>query len=210
MLIWVAALHCEAKPIIDHYRLKKSPSHHAFDVYQAGNILCIISGIGKTAMAAATAWIAGLNRHKGPMAWINIGTAGSAKHPIGTALLIDKISDNESNRHSSPLPLFDSGLQLAHCQTLNHPSTEYHPQQIYDMEASAFFDTATRFSSAELVHCLKVISDTPSQQIGRDKARISELINRHIAQLTGFAKLIEDLNQQVAVKDSELKPYHQQ
>jgi hypothetical protein len=78
------------------------------------------------------------------------------------------------------------------------------------MEASAFFDTATRFSSVELVHCLKVISDTPSQQIGRDKARISKLINQHIAQLAGFAKLLEDLNQQVAVKDSELKLRPQQ
>jgi len=206
MLIWVAALRCEAKPIIDHYHLNKSPSHHAFDVYQEGNTLCIISGIGKTAMAAATAWIAGLNRDSGPMAWINIGTAGSARHPLGTALSIDEISDNESNRHFYTLPLFDSGLQPAHCRTLSQPSTEYHPQQIYDMEASAFFDTATRFSSAELVHCLKIISDTPSQQIGRDKARISELINQHIAQLVGFAKSLEDLNAQVALKDSELKP----
>jgi nucleoside phosphorylase len=195
MLIWVAALHCEAKPIIDHYRLKKSSVHDAFDVYQEGNMLCIISGIGKTAMAAATAWIAGLNRDRGPIAWINIGTAGSGKHPLGTVLLIDKISDNESNRHYHPLRLFDFGLQPAHCQTLGQPSTEYHPQQIYDMEASAFFDTATRFSSAELVHCLKIISDTPSQQIGRDKARISELINQHIAQLVGFAKTLKDFNE---------------
>jgi hypothetical protein len=62
------------------------------------------------------------------------------------------------------------------------------------MEASAFFETASRFSSAELVQCIKIISDNPSQQIGRDKARISELINAHIVQLASFAKSLEDLN----------------
>jgi ubiquinone biosynthesis protein UbiJ len=65
------------------------------------------------------------------------------------------------------------------------------------MEASAFFDVATRFSSAELVQCLKIISDTPAQQTGHDKARISELINQHIVELAGFAQLLENLANQV-------------
>ena len=206
MLVWVAALHCEAKPIIDHYRLKKSLSHQAFDVYSKENMLCIISGIGKTAAAAATAWIAGLNSDKGAIAWINIGTAGSATHILGTALSIHKISDDISTRYFHPVALFDSGLEPAHCRTLSKPSTDYHAQLIYDMEASAFFETASRFSKAELVHCLKIISDNPSQQIGRDKARISELIKTHIAQLAGFAQLLKDLNDrmtQLEIKDSD-------
>lgn len=194
MLVWVAALRCEAKPIIDHFRLKKSPSHHSYDVYLKDNMLCIISGIGKTAAAAATAWIAGLNHDKRSIAWINIGTAGSATHAIGTPLSIYKISDDESNRYFYPVPLIDSGLESAHCRTLSQPSTDYQAQLIYDMEASAFFETASRFSNAELVHCIKIISDNHSQQIGRDKARISELINAHIVQLAGFAKSLEDLN----------------
>ena len=33
MLIWVAALHCEAKPVIDYYRLRKLHGQ-AFDVYR--------------------------------------------------------------------------------------------------------------------------------------------------------------------------------
>ena len=197
MLVWVIALHCEAKPVIDHYGLKKSATHHAFDVYLKNNMHCIISGIGKTAAAAATAWIAGLNRHRHPIAWINLGTAGSSAHSMGAALSIFKISDSDSNRNFYPVPIFDSGLEPAHCHTLGKPSVDYHPDQIFDMEASAFFDVATRFSSAELVQCLKIISDTPAQQTGRDKARISELINQHIVELAGFAQSLEDLNDQV-------------
>ena len=198
MLVWVVALHCEAKPVIDHYGLKKSASHHAFDVYQKDNMHCIISGIGKTAVAAATAWIAGLNRHQGSIAWINLGTAGSSAHTLGTILSIIKISDSESDRNFYPVPIFDSALEPAHCLTLSQPSTDYQLDQIYDMEASAFFDAATRFSSAELVHCLKIISDTPAQKIGQDKAHISELIDQHIVELASFAQSLEELNDQVA------------
>jgi nucleoside phosphorylase len=198
MLIWVTALHCEAKPIIDHYRLKKSPSHHAFDIYLDDNTVCVISGIGRIAAAAATAWIAGINRDEPSIAWINIGTAGSATHKIGTALSINKISDDVSNQHFYPVPLHNCALESAHCQTLGQASTDYQAGQIYDMEASAFFNTATRFSSAELVHCVKIISDNPSQQTGRDKARISELINAHIAELADFVQSIGYLNDQVA------------
>ena len=197
MLVWVVALHCEAKPVIDYYGLKKSASHHAFDVYLKDNIHCIISGIGKTAAAAATAWIAGLNRHKHPIAWINLGTAGSSAHSMGAAVSIFKISDSDSNRNFYPVPIFDSGLEPAHCHTLGKPSIDYRPDQIFDMEASAFFEVATRFSSAELVQCLKIISDTPVQQTGRDKSRISELINRHIVELAGFAQSLENLANQV-------------
>lgn len=206
MLIWVAALHCEAKPIIDHYRLKKSPAHSNFDVYLKEDMLCIISGIGKTAVAAATAWIAGLNKDETSIAWINIGTAGSATHTIGTALSIDKISDDISDRLFHPQTLFDPGLESAHCQTLSKPSTDYHVQLIYDMEASAFFETACRFSGTGLVHCLKIISDNPSQQIGRDKARISEIIKTKMAQLAGFAESLNEMNDQVVqakINDSD-------
>ena len=196
MLVWVVALRCEAKPIIDYYRLKKSSAPNAFDIYSNEKMLCIISGIGKTAAAAATAWIATCNLDKGSIAWINIGTAGSAIHAVGTPLWISKISDDESRRNFYPIPLLDTKLETAHCQTLNQASTDYHPHQIYDMEAGAFFDIATQFSNAKLVHCLKIISDNPSQQTGRDKARISQLINTHIDHLASFADSLIDLNDQ--------------
>ena len=55
MLIWVSALHCEAKPVIDFYRLKKSHEDNAFDLYRGDGMACIISGTGKIASSAACA-----------------------------------------------------------------------------------------------------------------------------------------------------------
>jgi len=196
MLIWITALHCEAKPIIDHYRLKKSQSHHAFDIYEKGQIVCIVSGIGKLACATAIAWIAALNHEARSIAWINVGTAGSASHDIGTALLINRISD-ESSQHFYPAPLLNSRFETAHCLTRNEPSTDYHPQQLYDMEASAFYHTATRFSGAELVQCVKVVSDNPAHQTGRNKARISDLIHQHIDQLAQLALDLQTMNERL-------------
>jgi adenosylhomocysteine nucleosidase len=194
MLVWVTAMHCEAKPIIDYYRLKKSQSHHAFDVYQGEGVECIVTGIGKSACAAATAWIAALNHLARSTVWINIGIAGSATHEIGTALLIDKISETAHDRHHYPPVQIKSTMQLAHCQTLDLPSTDYHPDRVYDMEASSFFDTATRFSPAELVQCVKIVSDNPSHQTGRNKARIGELIQQHINQLAQLALDLQAMN----------------
>jgi hypothetical protein len=198
MLIWVAALHCEAKPIIDFYHLKKSQSHHAFDLYQQGNIECVVSGMGKNASAAATAWVAALNHDSRSIAWINIGTAGSAQHDIGTALLIHKITDEEPGRHFYPVPSINSEFEPAHCHTRNQPGIDYHPEQLYDMEASAFFDTASRFSSAELVQVVKVVSDNPSYQTGKNKVAISELINRHIQPLARLALDLQAINESIA------------
>ena len=78
MLIWVSALHCEAKPVIDFYRLKKSHDDNAFDLYRGDNMACIISGTGKVASSAACAWIAARYEDEASIAWINLGTAGAA------------------------------------------------------------------------------------------------------------------------------------
>ena len=198
MIIWVAAIHCEAKPVIDFYRLKKSHEHHAFDVYLGDNICCIVSGIGKLNSAAATAWIAALNQQSRSIAWINIGTAGSDSHTIGSAWWLNKITDVESDRRSYPVPLINNKLPTGHCLTHNQVDDVYHAQCLSDMEASAFFDTATRFSSAELVHCIKVISDNKETPCSKNKNMVSQLIQKNIIPITQFSQALEQLNQQVA------------
>lgn len=204
MLIWVAALHCEAKPIIDFYRLKKSPHHRAFDLYHNGSMQCVISGIGKTASAAATAWVAALNHPQASICWINLGTAGAASAPVGEIFWLNKITDSQSNRHYFPVPTFVSKLQSRACISLDQPGEKYHHEAIYDMEASAFFATATRFSTAELVHSLKIISDNHHHQTGYDKTSVSELIRSQLESINGLVEKLQKLNQQMI--DLEVAP----
>ncbi len=192
MLIWVSALRCEAKPVIDYYRLKKSADHRAFDLYQNNDIVCIVSGIGKTAVAAATAWAAALFHANSNMAWINLGSAGSASDPVGSLFWINKITE-QPDLYYAPVPTFNTDLESRSCMTLNEPGSDYHSDHLFDMEASAFFTTATRFSSTKLVHCLKVISDNRNQPPLRDKAAISLLIQNHIEAIANFAEKLQTL-----------------
>lgn len=66
-------------------------------------------------------------------------------------------------------------------QTASRPQLDYDQPHLCDMEASAFYETATRFSSGELILCLKVISDnqlSPAENIQPEQ--VSALIAAHL------------------------------
>lgn len=197
MLIWVCALHCEAKPVIDLYRLKKSHQENAFDLYLGDEMICIISGIGKLASATACAWIAARYQTRASLAWINLGTAGAAEHEIGSLFSLNQVIDADSEQRFYPAA---SGASLpGHaCLTLARASQEYQDKYLFDMEASGFMFAALRFSSAELTQCIKVVSDNNHHQTGRDRQRVSELIKGHIETLHQSAKALAKTNRELA------------
>jgi nucleoside phosphorylase len=198
MLIWICALHCEAKPVIDFFRLKKSHDDRAFDLYRGDDMVCVISGIGKIASAAATAWTAAMFAREPASAWINLGVAGAAQHEIGKLFLLDKIIDDDSGQSWYPVPVTASTLPGSTCLTLNRPGENYREDMLFDMEASGFMQTALRFSSAELIQVLKVVSDNRLEQTGRDRQRISELIAADIDTIAVQANALIDLRHEVA------------
>ncbi len=193
MLIWVCALHCEAKPVIDFYRLKKSRDEHAFDVYRGDDMVCIVSGIGKIASAAASAWIAASCPGETSLAWINLGIAGSAKYKIGELLLLNQVVDADSGQSYYPAPDPVSALPDSACLTLSQPSEDYRRDTLFDMEASGFMYSALRFSNAELVQGLKIVSDNHKQHIGKNRQRVSGLIHQHIDTIDRQAGSLREL-----------------
>ena len=198
MLIWICALHCEAKPIIDHYRLKKSHDENAFDVYFGDGMACVVSGIGKVNSAAASAWIAALQANEAALGWINLGVAGTAEADIGDLFLLDKIIDGDSGQSYYPVPVTSSTLRGATCLTLNQPGQDYREDRLFDMEASGFMQTALRFSSAELIQSLKIVSDNRRQQTGFDRQRVSQIIADNIETIAGQAQALAGLVDETA------------
>lgn len=197
MLIWVSALHCEAKPVIDYFRLRKSHASAPFDVYRGDGMCCVITGVGKLASAAACAWIAGREPPDAPLAWINLGCAGAATHDIGTAFVLDKIVDADSGQRFYPVAVAASALPSQACLTLAEPRRDYRDDSLYDMEASGFISSALHFSSAELVQAVKVISDNRSHQTGRDRAAVSRLIAAHTGAIAGQAAALIELQREL-------------
>lgn len=198
MLIWVCALHCEAKPVIDFYRLKKSHDDNAFDLYRGDNMACIISGIGKLASAAASAWIAARYEDAPSIAWINLGIAGAATCELGSIFALNQVTDADTGQRYYPAPGAVSALPGYACLTLGQPSEDYRENQLYDMEASGFMHSTLRFSSAELTQSIKIISDNQQHKTGKDRPRISALIHRHIELIDQQANSLLALNREVA------------
>ena len=200
MLIWVCALHCEAKPVIDFYRLKKSHDDTAFDLYTADNMVCVISGIGKIASAAASAWVAAKIQPQASLAWINLGIAGCASHPIGSPLLINQIIDGDSGKRFYPAPVKRSKIPGNACMTLSQPSEAYHPDYLYDMEASGFIAAALRFSTSELTQSIKIVSDNQWHKAGKQRQLTSDLIQQNIDVIDNLAAYLLELDRELQAR----------
>lgn len=178
------ALPCEAKPLVEYFKLKKDVSIQPFAVYFNNDICLTVTGVGKSAMAAGVAFTQALFAAVEYPTILNIGVAGHKYEALGRLFFADKIIDIDSERSYYPsliytLPSFTCGIQ-----TVSKPQTSYHESYLCDMEASAFYETAVRFTSSEFIFCLKVVSDneaSPAENI--NPKQVSNLIGTHISSL---------------------------
>lgn len=162
---FLVALPAEAKPLVAHYRLKRRHGEDAFAIFESERISLTVSGIGKAAMAAAVGYthvLYGKRRHG---IWLNVGVAGHRTAALGGVRIGHKITDAESGRRWYPGICFRAHCPSAEIRTVAKPETEFACDALYDMEASAFFESASRFSSGELVHSVKVVSDNRGSAI---------------------------------------------
>ena len=209
MLIWVSALHCEAKPVIDFYRLKKSHDDNAFDLYRGDNMACIISGTGKVASSAACAWIAARYQDQASIAWINLGIAGAAQHDLGRLFSLHQIIDADDGHRYYPAPAIKGELEGNVCMTLSKPSEDYREDCLFDMEASGFMYASLRFSSAELIKSFKIVSDNRRESTGKNRQGVSNLVHQHIDLIDQQARALTALNDEIARLSPGLEHWHQ-
>ncbi len=178
------ALPCEAKPLVEHFNLKKDTAIQPFAVYFNRHICLTVTGLGKNAMAAGVAYTQALFVSVDYPVLVNIGIAGHKNHALGSLFLIDKITDVDSRKSHYPPMVFTPPCPSASIQTLSRPQLDYDLHHLCDMEASAFYETAARFSTGELIHCLKVISDnesSPAENI--HPKQVAALISAHVASI---------------------------
>ena len=200
MLSILTALLCEAAPIISKYKLKKVAEINAFQLYRADQISLIVSGIGRVNAAAAVGFLAALRQSKSPNAWLNVGIAGHSHQPIGAGFLVNKLYEVSSDQSWYPVVTFDHTLNSDQLRTVDQPDLSYEHQGGVDMEATAFYSTATRFNTAELIQSYKVISDnsaTPAKKFS--KQLVSDLIENKLEEI-GF--LIDVLQESKHAHDS--------
>lgn len=174
MIRIITALPAEARPLIEHFRLRDKHTTGGIPVYRNDGMALAVSGPGKVAAAAATASLGAHDSRQTPAAWLNIGIAGHATHAIGRGIRAHSISDRATGKRWYPPQIIDAGIPAASLQTVDVPENSYAGDTLYDMEASGFYPVACRHSSAELVQCFKVVSDNREQTASAVTAKLCE------------------------------------
>ncbi len=194
----VTALPAEAKPVISHFGLKRLQPGCGFPVYRSRHVSLVVSGVGKTNAAAASALLYALNGCLANAIWINLGIAGHGDLPLGEAVLAHSITDAATGGSWQPPANILRPCPSVSLETLDRPDFDYTRRSAFDMEASGFYATAARFSPPELVHCLKVISDNRGQT-GRS---ISAAMVRRL--IGGRLDLLQELLDRLTTLASQL------
>lgn len=199
-----AALPCEAKPLISYFKLKKELSIHAFTVYRNDSITLTVSGVGKSAMAAAVAYTLALFPAPSVAVLLNIGIAGHRTNELGTVFSAEKIVDQDSGRVYYPQLVVTPPCSSQTMTTVSSAQLDYGLATLYDMEASAFYETASRFVSSELIQCIKVISDNQNNPATQIKpAQASQLISDAIPIIDDYRRQLSQLallNQSLSIR----------
>ncbi|MCY3792045.1 MAG: hypothetical protein OXH63_24980 [Gemmatimonadetes bacterium] len=195
MLCLVVALAAEARPLLASYRLQ-GMSGHPYRICAGEQTHLIVSGIGKVAAAAATAYLRALIGDA-PAAWLNIGIAGHGSQAVGTALLAHKVVDTASGK-----PFYPTFTAPPPCRTtlLHTVDRVQSPagDAAYDMEASGFCEAAQRFATSERIHCLKVVSDNPQSSYQTLNAeRVEALIEAQLDMVAQVGEHLRTLCQQL-------------
>ena len=151
----------EAKALVRMLELERHHVSSEFVEYRNSNKLhLLVSGIGKEAITAAVTYLGEQQASDSGeiRAWLNIGIAGHRDASLGNAWLGNKVTDQSSGASAYPPQLIE-GIEVGSVVTVDEPENSYPLDAAYEMEASAFYAEATKYSTAELVQVFKVISD---------------------------------------------------
>jgi len=206
---FVAALACEARPIARRFGLKAVADDLPFPVFRRDDLWLVVSGIGKVNSAAAAAYLHQLAGGKRNCGWVNFGCCGHGELEIGVPLLAHEIRDRSRDRSWYPPLVFPAPCLSGSIHTVDRAETDYPKPVAYEMEAAGFFEAACHFSTAELVHCLKVVSDGPGCGPQTLTAKgVEELLEGQLGALEKLVSAVAELGtglRQVAADPPDLE-----
>jgi nucleoside phosphorylase len=191
----LVALGCEAAPLVETFGLS-AKGGHPFRLWSGDGIRLVVSGMGKARAAAAVGWLHGHVGGRPHEAWLNAGIAGHGDAAFATLLLAHRVTDRASGRSWYPPLLFEPPCPTCECVSVDRPENGYPEPTLYDMEASAFLEAARRFSPAEVVQVVKVVSDTPDHPAdGLDRTAISTLVEARADGIAAVADRLRELTE---------------
>ncbi len=181
MINLIVALPAEAKPLNQHFGLKRIQPDGDYPIYRNDDIQLILSGPG--AEHAANACRSIIN--SGDDYWINIGIAGHPTAAVGELFQVNRVVDHSTGRLWNLASLYQPQSPLI---TVDKPITDYPEHALYDMEAAAI--TSLRAEHGQLPHTiiLKIVSDNVQNPITQVTGQLVKSLV--ISQLAAIEKII--------------------
>ncbi|MBL0687551.1 MAG: nucleoside phosphorylase [Sulfurospirillum sp.] len=138
------ALTCEAKPIVEYFKLQCMQTK-PYKIYKKNNIILIVSGIGKEKTAL---YVKDIFKKFNIKKAINVGIVGCKNKKIKIGSLFCTNRRLENIQHAT-LTSVDKALE----------NNENLKTTLVDMEAKMFLHVSSKFLSQKDIYVLKVVSD---------------------------------------------------
>ena len=183
-ILLAIALHAEARPVIERFRLKQDGSS-VLPVFRRDGFWLTVTGTGRMKSAIATTSL--ITRIEGgeASAVFNLGIAGHTQQAgmgsvkVGDRFLAHSIVERGSGRSFYPDLLAKTPFSESAVTTVDRPLERVDAGGVepglVDMEAAGFYQAAAAFIPPHRIGCVKVVSD--HLETGRlDKDHVSALI----------------------------------
>lgn len=180
MLHIICALKPEARPLQAYFNLQPLAGVTSIFGNSEARISLTLSGIGRSAAAAAVARTRDHFRAGRSHAWLNIGIAGHAGLPLGQAVIVKKVTDAKTGQTWFPSRVFSTTLPARDLLTLEQPDDNYR-EDLFDMEGAGFFQAASECATLELVQALKIVSDNADRPMsGINPDQVERLVQQNL------------------------------
>lgn len=191
----------EASPIIGYFKLKRDMTINSYPVFVNKEIALIVSGIGKVKSAMAATFLISKYRLTGSDVLVNIGFCGAqaGKYPLGTLLLINKVTDWDTGKDYYPDVYIGDDLpkeSVACCSKPVGDNGNQYEGNLFDMESAGIMEAAYKFFNTQQIAIIKIVSDflTPENL---DKQVLRSYINTNIPILERILNELKQLNSMV-------------
>ena len=185
------ALHAEARPVIERYRLKQDASF-ALPVFRRDEVWLTVTGTGRMKSAIATTFLITKTENREKAVIFNLGIAGHTQKggegpvTVGDRFLAHKITEQGTGRSFYPdllarTPLAESAVTTVDVP-LDRADADGVDRGLVDMEAAGFYQAAATFLPPHRIGCVKVVSD--HLDVRRfDKNEVGVLIARSLDEI---------------------------
>lgn len=183
-ILLAIALHPEARPVIERFRLKQDAS---FDlpVFRRDDVWLTVTGTGRMKSAIATTHLIAQVETRENTVIFNLGIAGHTQKAgegpvsVGDRYLVHKITEQGTGRSFYPDLLARTPLAESPLTTVDRPLDRADAGGVepglVDMEAAGFYQAAAAFLPPHRIGCVKVVSDHLETR-RLDKRHVGDLI----------------------------------